>query len=356
MKNFYLLPLFIFVISCGKKTTPEPVKPTPPGAVTGVNVTKTTPTTITLEWPAVPNADGYRVYRSDLGTTTFRVEVPLLEDTQLKNNTSYTYQIAAFNKDGEGPKSNSITAKTTSPPIPTLSSVVDDPKWVGFLAGKWGFYRDGDGYKYSNYVLTFNANSIIMDYRRSYNDYITLIDPESVELKYTIKIEKNILYTLESGVYKKYARIELVSDDEMKIYRIFETQSSYSESLPELYTKVNSVEKPKDAVIEVTALKTSLNGMWSYPNTIYTNSIFDFTGDKNFYFDNYEFQGAKSSYKYEFKINSESIISLRKWDNDFDPAWVRYKIVMESTGIMKWYKINASGKPETSPYYTLTKK
>ena len=105
MKNLYLLSLFLLVISCGKKEEPA----TPPAVVTNIFVSKITLTAVILEWPAIKGAEGYRVYRINSLTTAFSVDVPLFEDTNLKNSTTYAYQVCAYNKYGEGPKSITIT-------------------------------------------------------------------------------------------------------------------------------------------------------------------------------------------------------------------------------------------------------
>lgn len=110
MKNLRLLLLVVFIISCGKQEITVP-----PAIVTGVFVSKITPTAVTLEWPAVKGADGYRVYRINYLTDILRVNVPVFEDINLKNQTGYSYQVCAYNKNGEGPKSIVINVYTSSP-------------------------------------------------------------------------------------------------------------------------------------------------------------------------------------------------------------------------------------------------
>lgn len=340
----------------GTKSTAITAKtetPTPPGLVSGFTVKKVTTTSVTLEWQAVKEAEGYKVYKNS--TKIYEGKELSFEDIGLKSGTSYSYQVSAYNSVGEGVKSATLSAKTNNP---TLADVVDDPKWVEYLDGKWGFYYKGEGYKFWNWTMAFQLNATSMLYESYSNQYEYISDPQSLDITYLIKIEKDILYTktFASESFKKYARIEKVSDDEMKVFRISETASSYSESSPDLYTKVNSVEKFSDAVIQSSQLKQAIIGIWGYNASIYTDANFDFTSGKNYYFDNYTYNGAKSSYKYEFKINADNIISVRRWNSDFNPAWERYKVVLESSSVMKWYKLGATGQPSTIASYTLTKK
>lgn len=359
MKHLYLLLVFTLMISCGKKQEPTPSKPTPtpPDAVTGVFASKIEPTAITLQWTPISGAVGYKVYRNSTSIIYYNSPYNIFEITGLISNATYGFQVSAVFTYGEGPKSTQINVKTANGPAPSLYDFVDDPKWVSFLTGKWGYYSSGEGYQYSHYLWTFEKDFPILNIRWTHNDYATLTDTKLENLIKALKIEKNILYLFKGGdVFEKYARLEKISDDEMNVYRIVETDNSYSESSAQLFTLINSVEKPQESVIESPELKKAIVGSWSYTDTLSTNTAFDFTGEKNFCFDNSEYNGSKRSYKYEFKINAANIISVRKWNDALNPAWARYKIVLESPTVMKWYKINPSGSPEAKTSYTLTKK
>lgn len=270
------------------------------------------------------------------------------QDTGLQKSTAYTYQVSAFNKAGEGPKSGTIHASTTAT---QLHEVSDDTKWVGFLPGKWGYYYQGKGFLFYSWNLTFEASSNIMGYNSFSNPYETIASTKSLDISYPIKIEKNIIYKLVVDKYEKFARIEKVSDDEMRVYNITETSSTYSESPAELYTKIGSIETSKDNVIASADLKNVLGGIWSYQNSFYKNTIFDFSANKNFYLENYEIDGAKRSTKYEYKISSDGVVSMRPWAGTLDPSWKKYKIVVESPTKMKWY----TGAVNEKPAYSLIK-
>lgn len=91
-------------------------------APSGVHVTTTTPTKVTLAWSPVAGASYYRAYRSD---TAFNVGATDARNHSitvggLKPNTTYRFAIAADTTTGKpGPKSAWVTAKTK--PVPTKS-------------------------------------------------------------------------------------------------------------------------------------------------------------------------------------------------------------------------------------------
>ena len=114
-----------------------------------------------------------------------------------------------------------------------------------------------------------------------------------------IKIEKDIIYTKDGSAFKKFARIAKVSDDEVNLFLILETSSSYSESLPRLFTKISTFEKSKDEVVKSAVINQAISGVWGYTDLTYKNTTFDFSANKNFFNDSYEFNGAKTTYKNE---------------------------------------------------------
>lgn len=91
---------------------------TPPAAPTGLTVTGTTPSSVTLSWTAATDnvaVTGYRVFKggAQVGTTTTTTYTA----TALKPTTSYTFTVAAY--DGAGnvsAQSASVTGTTTSQP------------------------------------------------------------------------------------------------------------------------------------------------------------------------------------------------------------------------------------------------
>jgi len=75
---------------------------------------------VTLTWNAVPDAQGYSIYRS---TTGAFIGPPIASSTEttfksggLANDTTYFYTVAAKNMGGEGPRAAAVTAVPVAPP------------------------------------------------------------------------------------------------------------------------------------------------------------------------------------------------------------------------------------------------
>jgi chitinase len=110
---------------CGGGPGPQPGVPATPGSV---RVTATTAGSITLGWNASPApVTGYRVYEG----TTLRTTVTGTSTTlgSLPACTSRTYTVAAYNAQGESPRSAPVTGTTTG------CQQADLPRH--FLTGYW---------------------------------------------------------------------------------------------------------------------------------------------------------------------------------------------------------------------------
>jgi len=85
----------------------------PPGAPTGVTVTATSSSTITVHWSEVSEAIGYRVHNnsndSQVGSETSITNMMI---TGLSSNTEYCYYVVTYNNAGNSSKSDSKCAKT----------------------------------------------------------------------------------------------------------------------------------------------------------------------------------------------------------------------------------------------------
>ncbi|GGJ09183.1 chitinase [Streptomyces brasiliensis] len=86
--------------------------PTVPGAPSGLAVSGTTSSSVSLAWNAVSGATGYNVYRA--GTKVTAVTGTSATITGLAASTSYSFQVTATNSAGESPKSAAVTG-TTAP-------------------------------------------------------------------------------------------------------------------------------------------------------------------------------------------------------------------------------------------------
>ncbi|HEY4743660.1 MAG TPA: fibronectin type III domain-containing protein [Desulfuromonadaceae bacterium] len=112
---------------------------TPPGAPTGLQVTSTSP--ITLSWTAVSGATSYRVYRgttsgglsskellaSSITTTTFA-------DNTATGNTTYFYQVSAVNSDGVSSASNEVSAVAVGSEFSLVASVANSQITLNWTA------------------------------------------------------------------------------------------------------------------------------------------------------------------------------------------------------------------------------
>ena len=99
-----------------------PILPGVPDAPTGLATASISASQINLSWTASPTADTYVIYRSltDSGFTTAIVSgitgTTYSNDSGLSANTTYYYEVAGVNDNGEGPNSSSANAKTQSGP------------------------------------------------------------------------------------------------------------------------------------------------------------------------------------------------------------------------------------------------
>ncbi|ARP72046.1 chitinase [Streptomyces pluripotens] len=86
--------------------------PTVPSAPTGLAVSGTTSSSVSLSWSAVSGATGYNIYRD--GTKVTAVTGTSTTVTGLAASTSYTFQVSATNAAGESAKSATVSATTAS--------------------------------------------------------------------------------------------------------------------------------------------------------------------------------------------------------------------------------------------------
>ncbi|RCG27830.1 esterase [Sphaerisporangium album] len=94
----------------GGGTQPPPALPAP----TGLTVTGTTTTSVSLSWNAVSGASGYNVYRNGAKVTASPASGTTYTDSGLTSGTSYTYAVSAVTSSGaEGARSGTVTATTT---------------------------------------------------------------------------------------------------------------------------------------------------------------------------------------------------------------------------------------------------
>ncbi|NUR02535.1 MAG: chitinase [Streptomyces sp.] len=86
--------------------------PTVPATPSGLSVSGTTSSSVSLSWTAVSGATGYNVYRN--GTKMTAVTGASATVTGLTASTSYSFQVTATNSAGESARSTAVTGTTTA--------------------------------------------------------------------------------------------------------------------------------------------------------------------------------------------------------------------------------------------------
>ncbi|MFC8515867.1 chitinase [Streptomyces sp. NPDC057257] len=110
--------------------------PTVPATPSGLAVSGTTSSSVSLSWSAVSGATGYNVYRD--GTKVTAVTGTSATLTGLAASTSYSFQVTATNSAGESAKSTAVTGTTTSGSSGGGGSV---PKHA--VTGYWQNFNNG---------------------------------------------------------------------------------------------------------------------------------------------------------------------------------------------------------------------
>ncbi len=128
-----------------------------PSAPSGLTVSNTI-ASLTLKWNAVTDATGYEIYRagtdgkySKITTVTSTSYV----DTNVKNNTQYSYRIKAYNAAGASAFSTVASLKKTQISVSKLKADANGSKvqlsWTGGVTGAEGYviYRRTEGGSYT---------------------------------------------------------------------------------------------------------------------------------------------------------------------------------------------------------------
>ncbi|MFC8140675.1 chitinase [Streptomyces paradoxus] len=129
---YYADDVSVFGPDGGGGTDPGP---TVPAAPSGLRVSGTTSSSVSLAWNTVSGATGYTVHRD--GAKVTAVSGTSATVTGLAASTSYSFQVTATNAAGESPKSAAVTGttNTTSGPGPALPKHAVTGYWQNFNNG-----------------------------------------------------------------------------------------------------------------------------------------------------------------------------------------------------------------------------
>jgi len=120
-----------------------------PDTPTNVTAIPNSSSRITVSWSSMPNATGYKIYRSlnssddftQIGTSASTSYV----DTGLSTGTVYYYKVAAYNENGTSPQSSYDSATTSL--VPDTPTGVTATGGNGFITVSWSSVSDAIYYK-----------------------------------------------------------------------------------------------------------------------------------------------------------------------------------------------------------------
>lgn len=135
---------------------------TVPDAVTGVNATANSPSTITVTWNGVSSLplSGYHVYRDGVLVAT---QTSLtFNDSGLTAGTTYTYVVAAFNAAGEGISGtdSALTFQIVTPPGTQIKLVPGNGWWFDNQFWYDGSFNNGAEHTAFNAGFNTIANNV----------------------------------------------------------------------------------------------------------------------------------------------------------------------------------------------------
>jgi poly(3-hydroxybutyrate) depolymerase len=118
-------------------------------APTGVAVTGSSDTSISLQWNAVSGAAGYNVYRMGSKVNSSAITGTTYTDAGLQSGTSYSYTVRAVTGNGASSRdSAAVTGTTTgnSPPLATPTGLAVGSTTASSVALTWNAASGGAGY------------------------------------------------------------------------------------------------------------------------------------------------------------------------------------------------------------------
>lgn len=159
------------------KETPGVTDASKLSAPSGLKVTSTTTTSVTLQWSAVTGAQGYRISRSDVAENIGTSGDTIFTAGGLQPGKKYTFHVAATLSDGKaGPRSSGVsgTTKTETLKAPTglkVSSVAKTSaklSWTPTGSGEYLIRRSGSSSTWESVDAAFTATGLKANTKYSY--------------------------------------------------------------------------------------------------------------------------------------------------------------------------------------------
>jgi hypothetical protein len=153
---------FAIVYSTSTNKPPVPILPNAP---TYISAYDNAPGSITITWYTVPDATGYKIYRSTSSSGSF-IQVGSSTsssyiDKGLSNNTTYYYRITAYNSNGESSQSEPVSATASSDTWTNVTSLAQiDGTWKSEYIYTRTYTYDGITHNYKAEITeTINASA-----------------------------------------------------------------------------------------------------------------------------------------------------------------------------------------------------
>jgi len=155
-------------------STNKPIVPNLPNVPTEIKASANSANSITIMWNTVSDATGYKIYRSTSSSGSFYETGSSTSnsytDTGLSSNTTYYYRITAYNNNGAGSQSDTVSATTLiAPNVPTEVKTSDNS--ANSITITWNTVSDATGYKiYRSTTGSFPFSEIGSSTSNSYTD------------------------------------------------------------------------------------------------------------------------------------------------------------------------------------------
>ena len=206
-----------------------------PGIPTGLTATPNGSTSINLDWPDVPNAANYRLFRATSADGPWAQQVYYGPDSRftdslggLQPNTTYYYRVSAAGNGGESDLSVVESARTVGvvrPPVPTgLSARVTAP---GTVALNWDNVLSNGGYvieRSSSAGGEFVPLTVVQAPQHSYQDTSHANSTPTTTYRYRVRsavddLLSDVVDTVDATLSIAYDEVRAVASGALDLVR-----------------------------------------------------------------------------------------------------------------------------------------